>query len=461
MANDVSMNALVSLGQRLGEHFADRRTNPQDDVFTDLVEAEVTDENGEVRRLTDGELADFGILLFSAGSETVARHLGWAASVLDAYPDQRAELAKDFSLIPNAVEEILRYEPPSPVNARWTTRDVTVDDVTIPANSRVDPDHGLGRPRRAEVPEPRRARHPPKGRPPHDLRLRRPLLPRRRARPDGRPDRHRGDAQAVARVEGRPRATPCPSTRARYAAHSGCPSTSEHDRARRTPTRRWTRTLAAWLAEVTGTGDLTINRSTGGASRAGYAVDAHLADGTTRELWLRTDPGFGPQSATLYSLRREAAVYRGARTHADARRRARRGAPRPPRVPDAARRRRQPLRADHRRRDAGVDRPAIRGPARDAAPPRSVARSTCPSWARPARSRAMCSTRSPSGRQQYAAAGGGVPVITLACRVVARQRSRRRRLARRPRAGRHRPRQLHVRRRPPRRGHRLGARALG
>ena len=67
--------------------------------------------------------------------------------------------------------------------------------------------------------------------------------------------------------------------------------------------------LSEWLADVTGTGDLTINRSTGGAS-AGYAVDAHLPDGTTRELWLRTDPGFGPQSATLYSLRREAAVYR-------------------------------------------------------------------------------------------------------------------------------------------------------
>jgi cytochrome P450 len=137
MANETSMKALITLGQRLGAHFADRRTNPRDDVFTDLVQAEVEDEDGVVRRLTDSELADFGILLFSAGSETVARHLGWTASVLDEYPDQRAELAEDFSLIPNAVEELLRYEPPSPVNARWTTRDVTVQDVTIPANSRV------------------------------------------------------------------------------------------------------------------------------------------------------------------------------------------------------------------------------------------------------------------------------------------------------------------------------------
>jgi cytochrome P450 len=137
MANQVSVNALGALGERLGGHVADRRANPRDDVFTDLVEAEITDEHGRVRRLTDDELAQFGVLLFSAGSETVARHLGWAASVLDAYPDQRAELAKDPSLIPNAIEEILRFEPPSPVNARWTTRDVTVEGVTIPANSRV------------------------------------------------------------------------------------------------------------------------------------------------------------------------------------------------------------------------------------------------------------------------------------------------------------------------------------
>ena len=72
--------------------------------------------------------------------------------------------------------------------------------------------------------------------------------------------------------------------------------------------------LVTWVGEVIGTDALEITRHTGGASRAGYAVDAHLPDGTTRELWLRTDPGFGPQSATLYSLRREAAVYRGARS---------------------------------------------------------------------------------------------------------------------------------------------------
>jgi cytochrome P450 len=137
MANETSIKALAALGERLGAQFAERRTAPRDDVFTDLVEAEIEDEHGELRRLTDDELSGFGVLLFSAGSETVARHLGWAAMVLDEYPDQRAELAADAALVPNAVEEILRYEPPSPVQARWTTREVTVEDVTIPADSKV------------------------------------------------------------------------------------------------------------------------------------------------------------------------------------------------------------------------------------------------------------------------------------------------------------------------------------
>jgi aminoglycoside phosphotransferase (APT) family kinase protein len=68
--------------------------------------------------------------------------------------------------------------------------------------------------------------------------------------------------------------------------------------------------LEAWVAETTGAVRLTVHRSVGGASRAGHAIDAELPDGRVVELWPRSDPGFGPQSATLYSLPREAAVYR-------------------------------------------------------------------------------------------------------------------------------------------------------
>jgi aminoglycoside phosphotransferase (APT) family kinase protein len=68
--------------------------------------------------------------------------------------------------------------------------------------------------------------------------------------------------------------------------------------------------LEAWVGEATGATRLTVHRGVGGASRAGHAVDAELPDGTVAALWLRSDPGFGPQSNTLYSLPREAAVYR-------------------------------------------------------------------------------------------------------------------------------------------------------
>jgi cytochrome P450 len=136
MLNEFAMNAHNELNEYLLGQFNDRRRNPRDDMLTHLVEAEI-EENGQVRRLTDVELMDFGTMLFTAGTETVARHLGWIADVLEAHPDQRVELARDFSLIPNAIEEILRFEPPSPINARWLIRDVTLHGHTIPADSKV------------------------------------------------------------------------------------------------------------------------------------------------------------------------------------------------------------------------------------------------------------------------------------------------------------------------------------
>jgi cytochrome P450 len=136
MMNEISINARTELNEYLLGQLNERRRRPRDDVLTDLVEAEV-DEDGKARRLTDGELMDFGTILFSAGTETVARHLGWVADVLEANPDQRAELAKDFSLIPNAIEEVLRFEPPSPINARWLAREVTLHGKTIPEGSKI------------------------------------------------------------------------------------------------------------------------------------------------------------------------------------------------------------------------------------------------------------------------------------------------------------------------------------
>ena len=79
----------------------------------------------------------FANLLYNAGTETVGRLLGNAAVILSENPEERAALVDDPSLMSNAVEELLRYEAPSPVQGRWLTQDVTFHDVTIPAESKV------------------------------------------------------------------------------------------------------------------------------------------------------------------------------------------------------------------------------------------------------------------------------------------------------------------------------------
>jgi cytochrome P450 len=137
MVNDVSVTAQAQLFQYIGAKLAERRVRPADDLFTALVEAEIPDERGGTRRLTDHEAAAFGNLMVSAGTETVARFLGWAAVVLGDHPAQRAELAADPGLIPNSVEELLRFEAPSPVQGRWTAHPVDMHGTVIPAEAKV------------------------------------------------------------------------------------------------------------------------------------------------------------------------------------------------------------------------------------------------------------------------------------------------------------------------------------
>jgi cytochrome P450 len=137
MINHVSLTAQIELTEYLTAQLEERAASPRDDMLTDLVNAEITDEGGVVRKLELQEGALFANLLISAGTETVARLLGWAAVTLAQHPDQRAELAGDPSLIPNAVEELLRFEAPSPVQGRWTTRDVELHTTTIPKDSKV------------------------------------------------------------------------------------------------------------------------------------------------------------------------------------------------------------------------------------------------------------------------------------------------------------------------------------
>lgn len=123
-----------------GDMFTDyvrwRKKDPSDDLITELLAVEFVDETGKERNLTTGELLIFLAVIAGAGVETTGRLFGWMGKVLAEHPDQLRELASDHSLIPNAIEELLRYEPPGPHVARYVaTADVEFHGRTVPEGS--------------------------------------------------------------------------------------------------------------------------------------------------------------------------------------------------------------------------------------------------------------------------------------------------------------------------------------
>jgi len=123
-------------GLATGEIFAAyidwRATHPSDDIMTELLNVEFVDETGTTRRLTRDELLIYLNVVAGAGNETTTRLIGWAGKVLAEHPDQRRELVDNPALIPQAVEELLRFEPPAPHAARYVTRDIACYGQTVP-----------------------------------------------------------------------------------------------------------------------------------------------------------------------------------------------------------------------------------------------------------------------------------------------------------------------------------------
>lgn len=105
-----------------------KRRNPADDLMTQMVTA--VDENDQ---LTDDELIANAILLYLAGHETSSGAAGLALIALHRHPDQLALLTADHSLIPGAVDELLRFDAPGQATARITTAPITFSDSEIPA----------------------------------------------------------------------------------------------------------------------------------------------------------------------------------------------------------------------------------------------------------------------------------------------------------------------------------------
>jgi cytochrome P450 len=125
----------IASGAMFADYIDWRAEHPSDDLMTELLQAEFEDETGKVRRLTREEVLTYVNVIAGAGNETTGRLIGWAGKVLADHPDQRRQLVEDRSLIPNAIEEILRYEPPAPHVARYLARDVEVHGQTVPEGS--------------------------------------------------------------------------------------------------------------------------------------------------------------------------------------------------------------------------------------------------------------------------------------------------------------------------------------
>jgi cytochrome P450 len=111
---------------------AERRVAPTDDLMSALLRAEV-----DGVRLTDDETLGFCFLLVSGGNDTTMNLISTGSVLLAENPEIRSRVANDPGLLPAAVEEMLRLEPPAQVHARTPVKEVILHGVAIPAQSRV------------------------------------------------------------------------------------------------------------------------------------------------------------------------------------------------------------------------------------------------------------------------------------------------------------------------------------
>lgn len=139
MRTEVGQKMDASETANIGEGFEDyiewRSKHPSDDVMTELLTAEFKDETGTQRRLTRDEVLTLVNVLAGAGNETTNRLVGWTTKLLAEHPDQRRQIRENPALIPAAIEEILRFEPPAPHMSRYVTRDVEIQGRVVPKGS--------------------------------------------------------------------------------------------------------------------------------------------------------------------------------------------------------------------------------------------------------------------------------------------------------------------------------------
>jgi cytochrome P450 len=119
----------------LADYIEWRSHNPSDDLMTELLHAEVDEPDGSRRPLTRDEVVTYSSMVAGAGNETATRLIGFTVQLLAQHPEQRRLLVEDPALVPSAIEEVLRMESPSPVQARYVQHDVEVHGAVVPAGS--------------------------------------------------------------------------------------------------------------------------------------------------------------------------------------------------------------------------------------------------------------------------------------------------------------------------------------
>ncbi|MFN8100117.1 MAG: cytochrome P450 [Mycobacterium sp.] len=133
---EAGMQASIETGLMYYNIIQERRAQPQDDMISDLIAAEV-ERDGAMTSLDDVEITAFASMLGGAGAETVTKLVGNAVVTFADNPDQWQQLHDDRSLIPAAVEELLRWEAPAQYLVRYTLKDVELHGTTIPAGNPV------------------------------------------------------------------------------------------------------------------------------------------------------------------------------------------------------------------------------------------------------------------------------------------------------------------------------------
>jgi cytochrome P450 len=132
--DDPEMQHLTRIFEEMSDYFEamleDRRRQPREDMMSELLAAEVDGE-----RLSMDDTISFCILLLLAGHVTTTNLLGQAIRCFDEHPDALEQVRKQPELMPGAIEEVLRYASPVWRLIRTTTAEVTIEGVTIPADS--------------------------------------------------------------------------------------------------------------------------------------------------------------------------------------------------------------------------------------------------------------------------------------------------------------------------------------